>query len=192
LTASWSWCSFGIGRRLVHRHSEHHDESSETIAVDDTCRTRAERAENRPRANGLATRALDREAGSYAGFCALRVSRCLVWDRPLRPVTPEVAGSSPVAPVKIPANQHVVLSDLTAAWRRLHTLFSSRRRNGQRPPETQSRGDALKPIQAESDRPRRPRAITRNGRRYGRATARRPCRKSRPHRIREVVPRGRR
>ncbi len=30
-------------------------------------------------------------------------------SRPIRPVTPEVAGSSPVAPVKVPANQHLVL-----------------------------------------------------------------------------------
>jgi hypothetical protein len=43
-----------------------------------------------------------------------------------RPVTPEVAGSSPVAPVTIPANRHVVLSVQTPNRRRLHRLFSRR------------------------------------------------------------------
>jgi hypothetical protein len=46
-----------------------------------------------------------------------------------RPVTPEVAGSSPVAPVKVPANRHIVLPCLTPGRRRLHTRFSKRRRN---------------------------------------------------------------
>jgi hypothetical protein len=32
------------------------------------------------------------------------------WRRTKWPVTPEVAGSSPVSPVKVPANQRIVLS----------------------------------------------------------------------------------
>ena len=66
-----------------------------------------------------------------------------------RPVTPEVAGSSPVAPAKVPANRHVVLSDLTPKRRRLHGLFSKRRRKRRKRPEMRSRSDDFKPIQAE-------------------------------------------
>jgi hypothetical protein len=51
--------------------------------------------------------------------------------------------------VEIPANRHIVLSVLTPVWRRLHTLFSKRRRKGQKRPEMQSRGDDFKPISAE-------------------------------------------
>jgi hypothetical protein len=67
---------------------------------------------------------------------------------PIRPVTPEVAGSSPITPVKVPANRAIVLS---SSWigHRLHRLFSKRRRNRQKRPEMRSRGDDFKPIQAE-------------------------------------------
>jgi hypothetical protein len=66
------------------------------------------------------------------------------------PVTPEVAGSSPVAPVKSPANLHVVLSGWTPPGRRLHTTFSTRRRNGQKRRDMRWRRDDFKPIQATS------------------------------------------
>jgi hypothetical protein len=48
---------------------------------------------------------------------------CSQMKRSVPPVTPEVAGSSPVAPVKIPANWHGVLSAQTPAWGRLHRLL---------------------------------------------------------------------
>jgi hypothetical protein len=51
-----------------------------------------------------------------------------------RPVTPEVAGSSPVAPVKLPANQHVVLSALTPEFGRLHKRCSGRPETGEKGP----------------------------------------------------------
>jgi hypothetical protein len=54
---------------------------------------------------------------------------------PKRPVTPEVAGSSPVAPVEIPANRHVVLSVQTPGRSQLHTLFSRRRQKAQNGPK---------------------------------------------------------
>jgi hypothetical protein len=72
------------------------------------------------------------------------------WLSPTRPVTPEVAGSSPVAPAKIPANEYYfALSSLTPGRCRLHTLFSERRRNSQKRPEMRSRSDHFKPIEAE-------------------------------------------
>src|SRR5919109_3602612 len=43
-----------------------------------------------------------------------------------RPVTPEVAGSSPVAPVKVPANSRIVLSGLDARSAPTTQTFSQR------------------------------------------------------------------
>ncbi len=43
---------------------------------------------------------------------------------PYRPVTPEVAGSSPVAPVKVLANRRIVLSEKTSDPGRLHRFCS--------------------------------------------------------------------
>jgi hypothetical protein len=59
-------------------------------------------------------------------------------SRPYRPVTPEVAGSSPVAPIKLPANRDVVLSVQTPStrtgWRvafgRAHLRDVDRRNGG--------------------------------------------------------------
>jgi hypothetical protein len=79
-------------------------------------------------------------------FWRLDEARC---SRFVTPVTPEVAGSSPVAPAKVPANRHVVLSDLTPDRRRLHGLFSKRCRKRQKRPEMRSQSDDFKPIQAE-------------------------------------------
>jgi hypothetical protein len=66
-----------------------------------------------------------------------------------RPVTPEVAGSSPVAPVKIPANRQVVLSVQTPDRRQLHRPFRSKTRNGQKTARNQSPGCR---VQADSGR----------------------------------------
>src|SRR6266568_9642968 len=55
--------------------------------------------------------------------------------RPSRPVTPEVAGSSPVAPVKIPANQDIVLPVQTPTLARLHKRAFARPRNPQKRPK---------------------------------------------------------
>jgi hypothetical protein len=59
--------------------------------------------------------------GNYDLLPSVAVRR-LGATRSARPVTPEVAGSSPVAPVKSPANRHVVLSVQTPDRRRLHRL----------------------------------------------------------------------
>src|SRR6266545_8188445 len=48
--------------------------------------------------------------------------RCLASWCPTRSVTPEVAGSSPVAPVQIPANWHIALSVQTPDRSRPHRL----------------------------------------------------------------------
>jgi hypothetical protein len=47
-------------------------------------------------------------------------------SRPIRPVTPEVAGSSPVAPAKAPANWHNALSVQTPDWSDYTDFFSGR------------------------------------------------------------------
>jgi hypothetical protein len=62
-----------------------------------------------------------------------------------RPVTPEVAGSSPVAPIKIPANRHIALSVQTPEWSRLHRLFLGATRNGQKRLESPSADDDFRP-----------------------------------------------
>jgi hypothetical protein len=64
---------------------------------------------------------------SLFGGVRRRPSYCLN-----RPVTPEVAGSSPVAPAKVPANRQVVLSQQTPDLRRLHRPFRGKTRNGQK------------------------------------------------------------
>jgi hypothetical protein len=66
-----------------------------------------------------------------------------------RPVTPEVAGSSPVAPAKVPANRHIVLSQQTPDLRRLHRPFRSKTRNGQKTARNRSPGCR---VQADSGR----------------------------------------
>jgi hypothetical protein len=65
-----------------------------------------------------------------------------------RPVTPEVAGSSPVAPVKVPANRHVVLSSQTPDRCRLHRLSPEASRNGQKQHQNVSGVVDFKPVQA--------------------------------------------
>src|SRR5436190_10578180 len=66
-----------------------------------------------------------------------------------RPVTPEVAGSSPVAPVKVPANRPIPLSAQTLDRGQLHTLSIESTRNGQKTAETPFGSHDLKPILAE-------------------------------------------
>jgi DNA-binding CsgD family transcriptional regulator len=83
----------------------------------------------------------------------------------IRPVTPEVAGSSPVAPVKVPANRHVVLSVWTPDRTRLHRLFAARpntRENGPKPVPRVVISSHFRPW---ADRSRRRPATTQNGRR---------------------------
>ena len=63
------------------------------------------------------------------------------------PVTPEAAGSSPVAPVKVPANRQLVLSVRTANLTRLHRLFRCETRNARKRRETGRPGIDFKPIQ---------------------------------------------
>jgi hypothetical protein len=63
-----------------------------------------------------------------------------------RPVTPEVAGSSPVAPVKLPANWHIVLSVLAPDSRRPHKRLFEAARNGQKRAETVVEGHEFKPF----------------------------------------------
>ncbi len=66
-----------------------------------------------------------------------------------RPVTPEVAGSSPVAPVKVPANRRILLSAQTPDRGQLHTLSTESTRNGQKTAETPFGSHDFKPILAE-------------------------------------------
>jgi Bacterial protein of unknown function (DUF899) len=99
------------------------------------------------------------------------VRRRASW-RPTRPVTPEVAGSSPVAPVKVAANQNVVLSVQTpdsapttqASWR-----ADPKRSKTARNPSPVTTSSRFRPSR---DRPRRRRATTQDGR-QARAAARR-------------------
>jgi hypothetical protein len=72
-----------------------------------------------------------------------RASSC-----PTRPVTPEVAGSSPVAPVKSPANRHIVLSIKTPGHGRLHKRAFEPARKRSKAPETPSAGHDFKPVAA--------------------------------------------
>jgi hypothetical protein len=65
---------------------------------------------------------------------------------PYRSVTPEVAGSSPVAPAKVPANRHVVLSGQTPDSGRPHRLFSTKARNTRKRRETRLRATVFKPF----------------------------------------------
>src|SRR6266550_2149495 len=66
-----------------------------------------------------------------------------------RPVTPEVAGSSPVAPVKVPANWAILLSAQTPTRGQLHTLSTESTPNGQKAAETPFGSHDFKPILAE-------------------------------------------
>jgi hypothetical protein len=65
-------------------------------------------------------------------------SRLHQWSS-YRPVTPEVAGSSPVPPAKVPANRHVVLSGQTPDSGRPHRLFRTKARNTRKRRETRLR-----------------------------------------------------
>jgi hypothetical protein len=69
-----------------------------------------------------------------------------------RPVTPEVAGSSPVAPVKIPAKWHIVLSVQTPDRGRLHAPSIEATRNSSKRPDTGPGRLDFKPIHAEFTR----------------------------------------
>ena len=81
---------------------------------------------------------LARSAGAIPHTCCTGSSRR---KSPLNPrsagkrqdrrVTPEVAGSSPVAPVKLPANRHIALSVQTRESDRLHKRAFEAGRNGQ-------------------------------------------------------------
>src|SRR5216117_1247305 len=72
---------------------------------------------------------------------ALSMSR---WSK--RPVTPEVAGSSPVAPVKSPAKRHDVLSIQTPDLGRLHKRAFETALNFQNGSKTRPRGHDFKPF----------------------------------------------
>jgi hypothetical protein len=85
-----------------------------------------------------------------------------------RPVTPEVAGSSPVAPAKMPAKLHLLFL-CCLSRRRIRPdytdFFAARpetRENGPKPLAGLSISSRFRP---HSDRPRKRRATTRNGRR---------------------------
>jgi hypothetical protein len=82
-----------------------------------------------------------------------------------RPVTPEVAGSSPVAPVKIPAKWHIALSGRTRKSGRLHKRAFGWGRNGRKPTETLPGVAKTSRSWSRRGRPRSRRATTRNGRR---------------------------
>jgi hypothetical protein len=93
----------------------------------------------------------------------------LVWRHQDRPVTPEVAGSSPVAPVKRPAN-----AMLCCPSRRQieadYTLFRGATRNGQKRPEKAAGVAILSRFRPGSVRLRSRRATARKDRRQGCAT----------------------
>jgi hypothetical protein len=82
-----------------------------------------------------------------------------------RPVTPEVAGSSPVAPVKIPANWHIVLSVQTPDLARLHRRVFDEGRNSQNRFETRRGVTISSRFRPRRHRPRTRRATTQNDRR---------------------------
>jgi hypothetical protein len=68
---------------------------------------------------------------------------------PCRPVTPEVAGSSPVAPVKVPAKWHVVLAVLAPGLGRPHTPFRAEARRRAKRTNTRVRAQEFTRIQRE-------------------------------------------
>jgi hypothetical protein len=99
-----------------------------------------------------ATPADSRESPHEAAWNLLLAQGILADPRPARqhqdrPVTPEVvAGSSPGASVKIPANRHLVLS-LGRQIRPDYTDFSPPSLKRAKPPETGQPGIDSKPIQ---------------------------------------------
>jgi hypothetical protein len=89
-----------------------------------------------------------------------RASSC-----PTRPVTPEVAGSSPVAPVKVPANRHIALSDRTRKSTDYTNARSSGAETAKKDAKPPSRVTISRRFRPRRHRPGRRRATTQNGRR---------------------------
>ena len=104
-----------------------------------------------------------RKALRFAGIPAYPRS---TWKRQDRPVTPEVAGSSPVAPVKVPANLSILLSAQTPGRGQLHTLSTeSTRKRPKKRPKPRLGATISSRFWPREGPLRKRRATTRNGRR---------------------------
>ena len=100
-------------------------------------------------------------AGRSRSQPVLSVRKCLLqpvirggrrpWRlRPCRPVTPEVAGSSPVARAKLPANGHVLLSAQRPDRGQLHTRSIEPTRTAKKGRKRRSGAHDFKPILADA------------------------------------------